>query len=306
VVNRWASGGDSASVDDLVECVGDWFRKGRLPAGATRAALVLAVAAGRRSGSVARSGAGDARAVAELSVRLASLDTHDGLALLSALGAGDWATFMSGVSPLGREPALSLVRWRPEDRRRLAAALAPEAGQATLQTPYGGLFVLLQLLGELGDDLDERTAGWRPLAGVPAARALQWLVLTRALPEGHLHAPLADPVVRLAMCVPDDLEPADVEAWLTDHDGEPVVRALVAVLLRSLARRLPGMANASSDHLRRNFLDFDAVVESQSDHYVVVLGAPPVQVLLSMTGLCSGRLVLPFGEEKPWLLTQGP
>jgi len=58
------------------------------------------------------------------------------------------------------------------------------------------------------------------------------------------------------------------------------------IVVRALAWRLPGFSTASLPYLFENFLDFPAAIEEHQDRRLVRLGAPPLQLLLNMTGIC--------------------
>jgi hypothetical protein len=67
------------------------------------------------------------------------------------------------------------------------------------------------------------------------------------------------------------------DQWLDD------VALLIA---RSLSWRLPGFSTSSLPHVYDNFLDFPASVEEHENRRVVRLAAPPLQLILNMTGIC--------------------
>ncbi|MEO8049673.1 MAG: hypothetical protein ABI833_04590 [Acidobacteriota bacterium] len=81
--------------------------------------------------------------------------------------------------------------------------------------------------------------------------------------------------------------------WLDD------VALLVA---RSLAWRLPGFSTASLPYLYENFLEFPASIEEFENHRVIRLGAPPLQLILNMTGLCRWRYTVSWLDPKPFHL----
>lgn len=65
-------------------------------------------------------------------------------------------------------------------------------------------------------------------------------------------------------------------------------------MLRNFAWRLPGFAQASFAHLRTNVLDAGATVESQLERYVVRIARPPLDIVLTMTGLSRATYRLPW------------
>lgn len=82
------------------------------------------------------------------------------------------------------------------------------------------------------------------------------------------------------------------------------VRVAAGVLARELSHRLPGQARAGLGHLRRNVLAGSATVRADDAEIVVELDAPPLAVLLSLTGMNRRRFTLPATGDRPWVLTQ--
>ena len=75
-------------------------------------------------------------------------------------------------------------------------------------------------------------------------------------------------------------------------------------LLRALARRLPGFADASAGYLWENVLACSASVQIEPARFVVRLSNPPLGVLLSLTGLNRTRFRLDATGDAEWCLTQ--
>lgn len=70
---------------------------------------------------------------------------------------------------------------------------------------------------------------------------------------------------------------------------------VVQALLADFARRLPGFAQSSPEHLQKNFLGIRAALSVEPLRWVVELERPPLNVVLSMTGLARAR------HRPPWL-----
>ena len=78
-------------------------------------------------------------------------------------------------------------------------------------------------------------------------------------------------------------------------------------VMRSFAWRLPGFARSSLAYLHRNFLDLAGSLETEADRFVVRLGKPPLNIVLSLTGMTrathqpgwrnDGRQLALFPEE---------
>jgi hypothetical protein len=78
------------------------------------------------------------------------------------------------------------------------------------------------------------------------------------------------------------------------------------VLLERFAHRLPGFAGSSPPYLRRNFLDVRARVILTPELVTAELGRPPLDVILSLTGMTRARLDLPWLDPRPVLLQPEP
>jgi hypothetical protein len=289
-----------------------------LPRGA---ALVLATTVARDTGLSLGAVASAAREVADA---LALMRGAGPLAsvLLEAIRDGRWRDVAALAAA---DEFLPLVRWSASDRAAFTEVVAGPGCIALeaerVHTPFGGGLLLVPLLDDLWDWV-EASCGW-PEGAVGVVRLL---CVAAALGRGG-GAVAADPVLRAALGVPDDL---DVFAWLdgvTDAqvtsfeaaarlaDGGEVTLAVADApasrvvsrtahgLLDDLGRRLPGMASASPEYLRRNVLDVDAWVGFGEREVVAELGHAPLSVLLAMTGLDRGTFVV--GEVR-WTLTTRP
>ena len=330
-------GGDASAV---AQCVRALLDDGRLPSDTYRATLAVVLALGEQ---VTAGSAGLAREVAAVAgaVRVCGYRARDDLA--RALVDGDWRTAARLGGPAA---VTALRGWSGDDRAGMMATLVGPAGPAPAEaghTTLGGIFLLLPLLAEL--PLADATEGWPVLREVSAKQVVSALSITGVLGPDRAARAIADPWLRLALGLPQ-LTPPDLANWgarvsaadvetltatlgpaVARHaDGlkqdqpdptlmqpavaaDPVVGALhlaSSALLRELSYRLPGMATASAAHLRRNVLDLDADVRPEADRIVVVLGRPPLNLLLSLTGMNRRSFLLPATGARPWLLTQRP
>jgi hypothetical protein len=79
------------------------------------------------------------------------------------------------------------------------------------------------------------------------------------------------------------------------------------LIARSLAWRLPGFSTSGLPHLYENFLDFPASIEEHENRRVVRLGAPPLQVILNMTGICRWQYTISWlGPKRIELYPEAP
>jgi hypothetical protein len=204
------------------------------------------------------------------------------------------------------------------------------------QTRFGGQFLLLPLLAEL--PLEDATSGWPTLDGTSPHVVLGALATVGVLGTDQI---LSDAFFRLATGLPacalealarwtDDVGRAQlatlrgvlddvlqrrvegVRADLADQDlliaalprqAATAVRVASSALLRELAYRLPGMATASVAHLRRNVFAMDADVTIDDERVVVELGHPPLNLLLSLTGMNRRSVTLKATGNRPWIIT---
>jgi len=311
----------------VLDATRELMHAGRLARG-PQAALLIALTAARAHGADALAAlAGPALDVAGVLEMVSGLGPRT-RGVVDALAAARWA---EAIAEVGADDVLPLVQWPEDDRRELCRLLVPEpapagAGPEVEWTAFGGMFLLIPLLGELWD-WPSATSGWPPCGGVSAERVAKLLVLTAALGRGRTTAPVTDPVLRLALGIPAELSAADVESWLADllpeqvfevdgpeeeclrlgpplssYEAAGLFTRLAGVVIRDLGAQLPGMAAASPSYLWANVLDFDAEVRIAPESVVVGLGDPPLHVLLSLTGMNRGRFACEDGE-RAWTLT---
>ena len=73
-------------------------------------------------------------------------------------------------------------------------------------------------------------------------------------------------------------------------------------LMRAFAWRLPGFAGSNLPYLYSNFLDLAGSVEEEPARQVVRLGRPPLNLILSMTGMARKTYALSWLDERPFAL----
>ena len=77
---------------------------------------------------------------------------------------------------------------------------------------------------------------------------------------------------------------------------------IARAVLRNFAWRLPGFAQSSLAHLWMNFLDVPARLQTFPDRRVVRIAAPPLHVILGMTGVFGSSFRLPWLDDRPFCL----
>jgi hypothetical protein len=190
------------------------------------------------------------------------------------------------------------------------------------RTRFGGLWLLLRDLEAL--PWLEWTADWPPFeAG--AATTLQWLTLAACAGRDQAPAVLADPALRDLFGVSPRRSVAEVASWLRSVGSHRRARLqvfdvadagvkeesppsalrlpgqfgfsrawrralgqLARRVLTAFARRLPGFAESSPEHLLENFLSFDATLDYEEERVVVRCGRPPLHLILTLTGMTRG------------------
>jgi len=209
---------------------------------------------------------------------------------------------------------------------------------ARRDTSFGGIFLLLPLLDEL--PLDSATAGWPVVDDATAAALVRFLVLVKCCAPQHRQRAFYDPLLRDVVLIGGEVTSSVIAEWSTRieesqlsvfakevecdlpnkqtgdlsflklPDSVSISPALDNVLnvaaqhvLRAFAWRLPGFAESSLTYLATNFLDFSASVETEPDRHIVRLGRPPLNLVLSLTGMVRRTYRLSW-LEAPFVLTQ--
>jgi hypothetical protein len=136
---------------------------------------------------------------------------------------------------------------------------------------------------------------WQCSQRVRSLQRLRRTCLTSELmrENSHHRAPADRAYLRLPK-----LLSSNRDKWLEDP---------ALLIARSLAWRLPGFSTASLPHLYENFFDFPASIEEHENRRVVRLGAPPLQVILNMTGICRWQYTVSWlGPKRIELYPEAP
>jgi hypothetical protein len=162
------------------------------------------------------------------------------------------------------------------------------AGSATIADDPG-----MRAVFALPDDLSGMDAGtW--LTGLPERETKR---IGRTAYDQIRRArcgPLLYPGERSALAPPGNIFPK--------AKASRAFSLLAATVLRRFAHRLPGFSRSTANYLRANFLCGDGQVELHADKTVVLSTAPPIHVILSMTGLARGQHTLTWLGARPLLL----
>lgn len=201
---------------------------------------------------------------------------------------------------------------------RSGGVLAPSS-EARRFTRHGGLCLLMR-------DLDTRpwalwTAGWPSPPFSSPAQLLRWLTACMCGGKVRARAIFDDPACRELFGIGRELDAVDVKRWV--HDAGPhrrrtlaeavgnigsdstwsrIVGAIAGTVLRDFARRLPGFAESTAEHLWRNFLDVGAAIECDGSQTIVHYDLPPLYLVLSLTGMTRGMEAGRDGEGRPILV----
>lgn len=232
------------------------------------------------------------------------------------------ALLAAGCAAAGLDPG-PLAACSPDDCAELLARLrALEPGAERLYCPHGGAWLLLVRLLRLGWWMcwrDRLLEAGRADADPLAAR-LALAVVARALGGPGYAAIEADTALRSALRI--DEAPAarqwpsglqrllastlalEARDWLRRHapagrGQSRLERALqrgAYRLLAEFAQRLPGCAESSPDHLRRQCLLLGSQVRIGADRVEIELGRAPLGVLLALAGLTRCSAQLPGGR----------
>jgi hypothetical protein len=82
------------------------------------------------------------------------------------------------------------------------------------------------------------------------------------------------------------------------------LRCLSQTILYDFSKSLPGFVGSSLRYLSQNFLTFRAQVSTEKDRHLVCLGRPPLNVILSISGLNRRQYSLPRSDDRMLVLYQ--
>jgi hypothetical protein len=77
---------------------------------------------------------------------------------------------------------------------------------------------------------------------------------------------------------------------------------LASLVYGRFARRLPGFAQSSPEYLWRNVLDVDAWVDASATDVLFACARPPLQAMLSFTGMTRGLAAGHDADGRPVLV----
>jgi hypothetical protein len=277
-------------------------------------------------------------------VRMLDRDAYSGNApAVRAPRDGDLRWLHEWLEKTDGDALEPLFTAEPEWIRHAARSLnrVPVSDSASPRsTPFGGAFLLLPDIASI--PLAEGVTTWPTLNGVHAFTVMRFLILAMCFGYERAHHAFKDPLLRDLMSVPPSLTLEDVAYWKLPADAdamaEPVglpdtwqaditpipVDEFIGVptaisgsspfsrfltpaarcVYGAFARRLSGFSHSSPAYLFKNFLDFSAELEDQSDRRLVRLGRAPLALILSMTGLNRQTYRLDWLDERRFELYQ--
>jgi hypothetical protein len=216
----------------VAAALGDLLARSEFPTEPGGAALALFLEVARSSGG-RPPGRTDTRAreVAQLAatLRVARRDESQGLA--RALAEGDWRA----VDAHALEGLAGLAAWPSDIRRRIVRSLSkalsgePEQTHRTARTTtdLGGMFLLLPLLDEF--PWATAAATWPAHDATEPSRLLQYLTLIAALGPERNAAAAGDPVLRLALGIPEDVNARSLHRWAQGVGADEACRSIQVI-----------------------------------------------------------------------------
>lgn len=211
----------------------------------------------------------------------------------------------------------AIANLRPGTRGRLADALmaaTPDAPARAERTRFGGILLLWAHLPRLPLDPLPDGPG-------PGASLLGLLALSALFGADEAGIAIDDPVLRQLLGIDPRATLDDLAGWLdqiaprllpapgrklqgsrlpaifsTCPEQGRRVREMGLIALEDFARRLPRLSAASLAFLRDNVFDIGARVTVDEAGARAVLDRPPLDVLLSISGLADRAVALPCGR----------
>lgn len=100
---------------------------------------------------------------------------------------------------------------------------------------------------------------------------------------------------------------SDIDHLLTEDNSLPRAWKLLVALtaqrtLQRFLRKLPGFSSSHLAYAQHNLLEFSASVDVQPERIVVVLGRPPLGLILNFTGCNRGTRHWPLLDPRPFAL----
>lgn len=211
----------------------------------------------------------------------AAIAQEAGTALLAALAT--CGVDFGGLQGLDAD-ALDDVRASVLEACERVAARDEAHASIVHHTAHGGALLLRVVL--------ERTDWRAPWPKSGDDDVLAWLIVTRAM--GSVATLRGDAALRLLM---PESSAATADALANDPEMEDTIAAAASALMRALACRLPGCADASDGWLRANVLAFPARIAAKGEAIEAVLGRPPLDALLVLGGWKRAQCVLADGRR---------
>ena len=249
-------------------------------------------------------------AITALQLRAALAQAQDPLVLFAALRAG--STPLLGL-PSRIKPSIleAFGALSTPTRDRIESLLA--AGPVPSFTPFGGVLLLWGHLPDLGGRLPDGPGNPRGILGLIGFSSL--------FGARNASKVLADGPLREILGIDPDASEEQLANWLSSvapdifpkatgplmgstlprsfsvcREQSRRVRQYALAALAEIARRLPGFSTAKLTFLRANLFDIPARLIVGETSVRAILGRPPLDVLLSMSGLADRTTILPDGR----------
>lgn len=129
-------------------------------------------------------------------------------------------TLMQSIKGVVRSAEKTETTSSPDDAA--SAAGSSQEDRAIRSTPFGGLFLLLPLLGEF--PWEQATKGWPVCDGVPASAVLRFLVFTKCCGGTRAEQVIRDPLVRDLFGITSAWSPAAIRTWQRHINGTPIAQ----------------------------------------------------------------------------------
>jgi hypothetical protein len=129
-------------------------------------------------------------------------------------------TLMQSIKSVVRSAEKMEKSSHPDDVA--SAATSSQQDGAVRFTPFGGLFLLLPLLGTF--PWEQATKGWPVCDGVPASTLLRFLVFVKCCGNMRAEQAIRDPLVRDLFRIPSAWSPAAIRTWQRHINGTPIAQ----------------------------------------------------------------------------------
>lgn len=212
---------------------------------------------------------------------------------------------LAGVPP--SLTAIELTDWLESIRPRQIQAAQQHYIQWRLSTSDSDQFAVkhcayahrsLAIVSEPKRDCWLLLRGYQPRRNQPLQQLLK-----RIIPEGINGQMLLGEQQKSLRA---DLDYLQLPATLLPNNSTRwLLTVMTQGMLKDFAWRLPGFAHSSLPHLRDNFLCVSARLESEPERWLLHLSRPPLNVVLSMTGMARNHYRLAWLDNQRVELYQG-